>query len=107
MATNGTCDGFDRPGDASPGRPCRNGHPCQTGHGWAALTPTEVKVAYLVGEGLSNPDIGKRLFLSRYTVQVHVSKILAKLQVRSRVEVVGEVARHPAESQPPATLSTA
>src|SRR5260370_26686495 len=68
--------------------------------GWAALTPTEVKVAYLVGEGLSNPDIGKRLFLSRYTVQVHVSKILAKLQVRSRGEVAAEVAPRPPERQP-------
>ncbi len=62
--------------------------------GWAALTPTETKVAYLVGEGLSNPEIGERLFLSRYTVQVHVSRILAKLGVRSRVEVAGQVARH-------------
>jgi DNA-binding NarL/FixJ family response regulator len=75
--------------------------------GWAALTPTEAKVAYLVEEGLPNPEIGKRLFLSRYTVQVHVSKILAKLQVRSRVGVAGEVGRQPAESRPPAARSTA
>jgi DNA-binding CsgD family transcriptional regulator len=68
--------------------------------GWAALTPTEEKVAYLVGDGLSNPEIGARLFLSRYTVQVHVSRILAKLQVRSRVEVAGEVARRPAVRPP-------
>jgi DNA-binding CsgD family transcriptional regulator len=72
-------------------------------NGWAALTPTEEKVAYLVGEGLSNPEIGARLFLSRYTVQVHVSRILAKLQVRSRVEVAGEVARRP----PPVVRSSA
>jgi DNA-binding NarL/FixJ family response regulator len=75
--------------------------------GWAALTPTEVKVAYLVGEGLSNPDIAKRLFLSRYTVQVHMSKILAKLQVRSRVEVANEVGRQAADSRLPAARSTA
>jgi DNA-binding CsgD family transcriptional regulator/tetratricopeptide (TPR) repeat protein len=75
--------------------------------GWAALTPTEVKVAYLVGEGLSNPDIGKRLFLSRYTVQVHVSRILAKLRVRSRVEVAAKVARRPAGTGHPASGSTA
>ncbi|HMH91978.1 MAG TPA: helix-turn-helix transcriptional regulator, partial [Streptosporangiaceae bacterium] len=55
--------------------------------GWDALTPTEAKVAVLVGEGLSNPDIGKRLFLSRNTVQSHMRKVLAKLQARSRVEV--------------------
>jgi DNA-binding CsgD family transcriptional regulator/tetratricopeptide (TPR) repeat protein len=55
--------------------------------GWDALTPTEAKIAVLVGEGLSNPDIGKRLFLSRNTVQSHMRKVLAKLQARSRVEV--------------------
>ncbi len=77
--------------------------------GWAALTPTEGKVAYLVGEGLSNPEIGARLFLSRYTVQVHVSRILAKLGVRSRVEVAGQVARHAPEPGGPeaAARSTA
>jgi DNA-binding NarL/FixJ family response regulator/tetratricopeptide (TPR) repeat protein len=68
--------------------------------GWEALTPTEAKVAGLVGEGLSNPDIGKRLFLSRNTVQCHMSKILAKLQVRSRVEVATAVARRPADTRP-------
>jgi DNA-binding CsgD family transcriptional regulator len=55
--------------------------------GWDALTPTEAMVAGLVGEGLSNTDIGKRLFLSRNTVQSHMRKVLAKLQARSRVEV--------------------
>jgi DNA-binding CsgD family transcriptional regulator len=64
--------------------------------GWEALTPTEEKIARLVGEGLSNPDIAARLFLSRNTVQVHMSKILAKLQVHSRVEVAMAVARRPA-----------
>jgi len=67
--------------------------------GWAALTPTEVKVAYLVGEGLSNPEIGARLFLSRYTVQVHVSRILAKLGARSRVEVASQVAQRPEQQE--------
>jgi DNA-binding CsgD family transcriptional regulator len=56
-------------------------------YGWDALTPTEEKIAFLVSAGLSNPDIGKRLYLSRHTVESHVRKVLAKLQVRSRVEV--------------------
>jgi DNA-binding NarL/FixJ family response regulator len=69
--------------------------------GWDALTPTEARVAVLVGEGLSNPDIGKRLFLSRNTVQSHMSKILAKLQARSRVEVaMAAAARRPAGALP-------
>jgi DNA-binding CsgD family transcriptional regulator/tetratricopeptide (TPR) repeat protein len=75
--------------------------------GWTALTPTETKVAYLVGQGLSNPEIGTRLFLSRYTVQVHVSRILAKLQVRSRVDVASQVARHRAGGGEPGVRTTA
>jgi len=52
-----------------------------------ALTPTERRVAELVAEGCSNPDIAERLSLSRRTVESHVSRILAKLQVSSRTEV--------------------
>lgn len=63
--------------------------------GWYALTPTELTVAYLVAQGRSNPDIAGELFLSRRTVQSHVSHILAKLDARSRAEIAGEVARHP------------
>jgi DNA-binding CsgD family transcriptional regulator/tetratricopeptide (TPR) repeat protein len=62
--------------------------------GWAALTPTEVRVAQLVGQGLSNPDIAARLFLSRNTVQTHVSHILAKLGAPSRVEIIRLAAAH-------------
>ena len=58
--------------------------------GWGALTPTEVRVASLVAAGRSNPDIAAELFLSRNTVQTHVSHILAKLDARSRVEIVAE-----------------
>jgi DNA-binding CsgD family transcriptional regulator len=62
--------------------------------GWEALTPTELRVVYLVADGLSNPAIAAELFLSRRTVQTHMSHILAKLDVRSRAEVAGEAARH-------------
>ncbi|MFI0469583.1 AAA family ATPase [Saccharopolyspora sp. 5N102] len=55
--------------------------------GWDSLTPTERKVARLVADGLANPDIAATLFSSRRTIEVHVSHILAKLGVRSRVEV--------------------
>jgi DNA-binding CsgD family transcriptional regulator len=55
--------------------------------GWEALTDTERRVADLVAEGLSNPDIATRMFLSRSTVQSHVSSILAKLELDSRVEL--------------------
>jgi DNA-binding CsgD family transcriptional regulator/tetratricopeptide (TPR) repeat protein len=59
--------------------------------GWDALTGTEVRVARLVGGGLSNPDIAADLFLSRRTVETHVSHILAKLGARSRVEIAHAV----------------
>jgi DNA-binding NarL/FixJ family response regulator len=55
--------------------------------GWAALTPAEQRVARLAAQGLSNPDIAKQLYLSRNTVQCHVSSILTKLILRSRVQL--------------------
>lgn len=56
-------------------------------HGWQALTDTERVVADLVAQGMSNPDVAAQLFLSRRTVQSHVSSILAKLGLTSRVEL--------------------
>ena len=61
--------------------------------GWASLTDTEQTVAALLAEGLSNPDIAARMFTSRRTVQYHVSNILAKLGLSSRVELAAVVAR--------------
>ena len=57
------------------------------GHGWAALTATEVRIAALVRDGLTNREIGTRLFVSPRTVQTHVSHILQKTGLRSRVEI--------------------
>ena len=61
--------------------------------GWDALTDTEQTVAALLAEGLSNPDIASRMFISRRTVQFHVSNILAKLGLSSRVELATLVTR--------------
>ena len=47
----------------------------------------------MVAEGLSNPQIGARMYLSRRTVQGHVSSILTKLDIVSRVELATLVAR--------------
>jgi DNA-binding CsgD family transcriptional regulator/tetratricopeptide (TPR) repeat protein len=68
--------------------------------GWAALTPTELKVARFVAQGHSNPDIAAQLFLSRNTVQTHVSHILAKLGARSRTQIIAEAFRHPPADGP-------
>jgi DNA-binding CsgD family transcriptional regulator len=61
--------------------------------GWEALTPTEERVAALVAEGRSNPDIAAELLLSRRTIQTHVSHILTKLGYTSRIEIAREVDR--------------
>lgn len=61
--------------------------------GWASLTPTELEVVRLAAEGLTNPEIGERLFVSRRTVQTHLSNVFRKLDVRSRKELAREVTR--------------
>ena len=55
--------------------------------GWASLTPTELDVVSLVAEGLTNPEIGARLFISRATVKTHLSHVYAKLDVSNRTEL--------------------
>ena len=60
--------------------------------GWESLTDTELKVAALVENGLSNPEIAARLVLSRRTVTTHVSHILKKLDVATRTEIARESA---------------
>jgi DNA-binding CsgD family transcriptional regulator len=58
--------------------------------GWDALTPAEQRVVELVAQGRSNADIAAQLFTSPRTVQTHVSHILAKLSLRSRIDIVRE-----------------
>ena len=60
--------------------------------GWDSLTPTEIKIAAFVEEGLSNPEIAAKLLLSRRTVATHVSHILKKLDVHSRTDIARESA---------------
>ena len=61
--------------------------------GWEALTPSEVRVAVLVARGDSTADIARGMFLSRRTVQTYISRILVKLDARSRVDIVREALR--------------
>ena len=62
--------------------------------GWQSLTPSERAVVDLVAEGLSNPQIGQRLYISRRTVQTHLAHVFAKLQITSRTQLAAEAIRH-------------
>ena len=51
------------------------------------MTPTEQTVAGLVAEGLANGEIAARLYVSKRTVETHISRLYVKLQVDSRVAI--------------------
>lgn len=61
--------------------------------GWASLTATEGQVAALAADGLTNPEIGERLFITLATVKNHLSSIFVKLGISRRSELMKEVWR--------------
>src|SRR6266568_3074621 len=56
-------------------------------NGWAALTTSELTVARLVAEGLTNREVAERLFVSPHTVNSHLRHVFLKLGINSRVEL--------------------
>src|SRR5919197_52828 len=64
----------------------------------AALTERERHVLELIGEGLSNREIGQRLFLAEKTVKNYVTSVLAKLGMERRTQAVAWVARRSGSS---------
>ena len=60
--------------------------------GWASLTPAELEVVRLVGEGLRNDAIARRLFIAPGTVKVHLTHIFAKLGITTRAELAAQAA---------------
>ena len=75
------------------------------GRGWQSLTTTEAEVVRLAVGGLTNPEIGARLFMSRSTVKTHLSHIYGKLDVANRTELAALAAAHlePDRTRPPAS----
>ena len=69
------------------------GERCRPSSGWASLTPTELDVARLAAEGLSNAEIGTKLFISAGTAKVHLHHIYAKLNLANRAQLTAEVTR--------------
>ena len=67
-----------------------------------AVSVREREVADLVAEGLSNPQIARRLYLSRPTVASHIAHILNKLAFSSRVQIAAWVVEQRFEHEPDA-----
>jgi predicted ATPase/DNA-binding CsgD family transcriptional regulator len=61
--------------------------------GWESLTPTETQITTLLVDGLTNAEIGKRMFVSPRTVQTHLTRMYAKLGVTSRTELAARAAQ--------------
>ena len=74
---------------------------------WALLSPQELQVARLAGQGLSNREIAERLFLSHRTVGSHLYRIFPKLGVTHRAQLAAVLAApvSSGESEPPASRS--
>jgi len=80
----------------------RTARPARPVAGWESLTDTEQAVAGLVAQGLSNGQIGGRMYISTHTVAHHLRQAFRKLGIASRVEltriVIERTAEEPARS---------
>jgi predicted ATPase/class 3 adenylate cyclase/DNA-binding CsgD family transcriptional regulator len=75
------------------------GHRRRTTTGWSSLTPTENSVVELLAQGLTNPQIAERLFISRATVKTHLIHVFSKLGVSTRSQLAADATRHHSASR--------
>jgi DNA-binding CsgD family transcriptional regulator len=68
--------------------------------GWTALTGSELAVAHLVAQGLTNREVAEQLFVSPHTVSSHLRSIFAKLDINSRLALARIVAEHDSTPTP-------
>ena len=69
----------------------RGARTAQTGE-LSSLTERELEIAELIADGATNPEIAHKLFLSRKTIERHVSSILTKLDVKNRAQLAAKIA---------------
>jgi two-component system nitrate/nitrite response regulator NarL len=79
--------------DRSPSRPNGNGNGSGSGKGDVNLSPRELEILGLLGQGLSQTQIAESLVVSPKTVGTHIQHILSKLGVHSRAQAVVEAYR--------------
>ena len=75
--------------DLVPGRPQGRAEPTSP---WDSLSAAEQRVVELVAKGLSNGEVARELYLSRYTVESHLKRVFRKLRLRNRAELASAVA---------------
>ncbi|MGB8875955.1 MAG: AAA family ATPase, partial [Solirubrobacteraceae bacterium] len=68
--------------------------------GWEAMTKSELAVAQLVADGLTNREVAERLYISPHTVNTHLRHVFAKLGIKSRVDLTRLATERGGESAP-------
>ncbi len=68
--------------------------------GWGAMTDSELAVARLVAQGLTNREVAEQLFVSPHTVSSHLRSIFAKLDINSRLALARIAAEHDTTARP-------
>ena len=82
-----------KPGHTRTSHRERLGHPVHSGLVGGAPAPAaqELQIAGLAAEGLSNREIGERLYLSHRTIGTHLYRIFPKLEITSRAQLAGRL----------------